>query len=160
MGRGRDGGGAGFGGGGRGGAAMLERFKSMTPEAQQQFLARMKERGGDTSAFEAARPPAAKAARSSAAPAQAQTIDALFAPLPVVESRGRAWLYIDNQLKPVMLRLGISDGTHTELIAEELQETAEVVTAVTGLTPARGTPTQGGSGNPLMPGRGGRGGRG
>ena len=49
--------------------------------------------------------------------AQAQTIDALFAPLPVVESRGRAWLYIDNQLKPVMLRLGISDGTYTEVIS-------------------------------------------
>ncbi len=52
-------------GGGRGGgqrqvrefqARMLERFKTMSPEEQQQFLARMKERGGDTSAFEAARP--------------------------------------------------------------------------------------------------------
>ena len=102
-----------------------------------------------------------------AAPAQAQTIDALFAPLPVVESRGRAWLYVDNQLKPVTLRLGISDGTYTEVISEELQENTEVVTGVTGLASTRGTPTQGGSGNPLMPGRGpaglaaaGRGGRG
>jgi hypothetical protein len=143
---------------------MLERFKTMTPEAQQQFLARMKERGGDTSIFEAARQPA-KTARPSAAPAQAQTIDALFAPLPVVESRGRAWLYVDNQLKPVMLRLGISDGTYTEVIADELSESSEVVTGVTGLASTRGTPTQGGTGNPLMPGRpgpggGGRGGRG
>ena len=138
---------------------MLERFKTMSPEEQQQFLARMKERGGDTSAFEAAQQPAKKG-RASVTPAQAQTIDALFAPLPVVESRGRAWLYIDNQLKPVMLRLGISDGTHTEVISEEVQENTEVVTGVTGLTSTRGTPTQGGSGNPLMRGRGGPGGGG
>ena len=165
---GRGGRGGGFGGGGgRGGgpqspefqARMLERFKTMSPEEQQQFLARMKERGGDTSAFEAAQQPAKKG-RASGTPAPAQTIDALFAPLPVVESRGRAWLYIDNQLKPVMLRLGISDGTHTEVISEEMQENTEVVTGVTGLTSTRGTPTQGGSGNPLMPGRGGPGGRG
>ncbi len=160
------GGGGGFGGG-RGGAGMLERFKTMTPEAQQQFLARMKERGGDTSAFEAAMQPAKKG-RPSAAPVQPSTIDALFAPLPVVESRGRAWLYVNNQLKPVALRLGISDGTHTEVISDELQDDTEVVTGVTGLGSTRGTPTQGGSGNPLMPGRGpgggpgggGRGGRG
>ena len=139
---------------------MLERFKTMSPAEQQQFLARMKERGGDTSAFEAAQQPAKKGRPSAAPVAQAQTIDALFAPLPVVESRGRAWLYIDNQLKPVMLRLGISDGTYTEVISDELQETTEVVTGVTGLGSTRGTPTQGGSGNPLMPGRGGPGGRG
>lgn len=138
---------------------MAERFKTMTPEEQQQFLARMKERGVDTSAFVAARPPA-KAARASAAPAQAQTIDALFAPLPVVESRGRAWLHVENQLKPVTLRLGISDGTYTEVISEDLPETSAVVTGVTGLASTRGTPTQGGTGNPLMPGRGGPGGGG
>ncbi len=160
--------GGGFGGRGGGGgpqspefqARMLERFKTMSPEEQQQFLARMKERGGDTSAFESARQPAKKGAAKSATPQQASTIDALFAPLPVVESRGRAWLYIDNQLKPVTLRLGISDGTYTELISDELQETSEVVTGVTGLASTRGTPTQGGTGNPLMPGRGGPGGPG
>ena len=161
MGRGRDGGGfgGGGGGGGRGGAGMAERFKTMTPEQQQQFLARMKERGVDTTALEAARP-AANTAKRSAAPAQAQTIDALFAPLPVVESRGRAWLHLDNQLKPVVLRLGISDGTYTEVIPEDLQESSEVVTGVTGLASTRGAPTQGGTGNPLMPGRGGPGGGG
>jgi len=158
---GRGGRGGGFGGGGgRGGAGMLERFKTMSPEEQQQFLARMKERGGDTSAFEAAMQPAKKGRPAAAPAAQAQTIDALFAPLPVVESRGRAWLHVDNQLKPVMLRLGISDGTYTEVISEEMQENSEVVTGVTGLTSTRGTPTQGGSGNPLMPGRGGPGGGG
>jgi len=136
---------------------MLERFKTMSPEEQQQFIARMKERGADTSAFESARPRAG--ATKSAAP-QASTIDALFAPLPVVESRGRAWLYIDNQLKPVALRLGISDGTYTEVLSEELEESSEVVTGVTGLGTTRGTPTQGGTGNPFTPGRGGPGGGG
>ena len=141
----------GFGGaaGGRGGpefqARMLERFKTMSPEEQQQFLARMKERGGDTSAFEAARHSRRRSARRPRQRASA-TIDALFAPLPVVESRGRAWLFIDNQLKPVTLRLGISDGTYTELISDELQDNTEVVTGVTGLsTSTRGTPTQSGT---------------
>ena len=101
------------------------------------------------------------AARKSPGAPSATTIDALFAPLPAVESRGRAWLYIDNQLKPVNLRLGISDGTNTEVISTELQDTAEVVTGVTGLSPTRTTPQPaGGAGNPFTPGRGGRGGRG
>ena len=86
---GRGGGGGGFGGGGGGGgpefqARMLERFKTMSPDEQQQFLARMKERGGDTSAFESgAAAGARRRARRDAAAPQAQTIDALFAPLPV-----------------------------------------------------------------------------
>lgn len=136
---------------------MLERFKTASPEEQQQMLARIKERGGDTSAFEAAmgKKPAARPAGS---PQQAQTIDALFAPLPPVESRGRAWLFANRELKPVALRLGISDGTYTELMSEELQENMEVVTGVTGLAPTRTVPQGGGSGNPLMPGRGGPGG--
>ena len=148
----------GRGGGGRGGGGaefqtrMLERFKSMAPDEQKQFLARMKERGVDTTAFEAAMPKAAGKARGAAE--KAQTIDALFAPLPPVESRGRAWLFIDGQLKPVNLRLGITDGTNTELLGGELQDTTEVVTNVTGLTPTRTAPTPGGSGNPLIPGRG------
>jgi HlyD family secretion protein len=156
-------GGRGFGGGGAGGRGgmnperMLERFKTMSPEEQQQMLARIKERGGDTSAFESAmgKKPAARPAGS---PPQAQTIDALFAPLPPVESRGRAWVFANGELKPVALRLGISDGTYTELLSEELQENMEVVTGVTGLAPTRTMPQGGGgSGNPLMPGRGGRG---
>lgn len=141
---------------------MLERFKTMPADEQAQFLARMKERGGDTSAFDALMAPTAAAPRAGAprpaATAQAQTIDALFAPLPPVMSRGRAWSFTAGQLKIINLRLGISDGTSTELLSDELQENAEVVTGVTGLTPTRGAPAQGGAGNPLMPGRGGPGG--
>src|SRR4051794_21544178 len=73
-------------------ARMMERFKSMTSEEQEQFIARMKDRGQDTTAFEAARTPAANGGRGrgaspTAASSGAQTIDALFAPLPTVETR-------------------------------------------------------------------------
>jgi len=165
------GGQAGRGGGGRGGAGrggggggdfqgrMLERFKTMSPDEQKAFIARMKERGADTSAFETTAPRAPTKTPRAAAPVPAQTIDALFAPLLPVESRGRAWLFMDRQLKPVTLRLGISDGSYTELLSEELQENMAVVSGVTGLASTRATP-QGGAGNPLMPGRGGPGGQG
>jgi len=158
---------AGQGGGGRGGdpARMIERLKGMSPDEQKQFIARMKERGRDTSAFEQAMkgsgtkapasPADASAVRSKyGAAAPAQTIDALFAPLPVVETRGRAWVFMNHELKPVNLRLGISDGTNTELLSGELQQNMEVVTGVTGLGATRTLPGQTGSGNPLMPGRG------
>lgn len=163
---GAPGGGGGFGGGApRGGggpefqARMLDRFQTMSPDEQQQFLARMKERGGDTSAFESAMKtaPAAKAGARPGAAQQAQTIDALFAPLPPVETRGRAWLSVNGQLKAVALRLGITDGTYTEVIsAQELPEPAEVATGVTGLAPTRALPQQQ-QGNPFAPGRGGPG---
>jgi hypothetical protein len=137
---------------------MMDRFKTMSPDEQKQFIARMKDRGQDTSAFESASAkPAAPALRpkyGTAAPAQ--TIDALFAPLPVVETPGRAWVFMSHELKPVNLRLGISDGTNTELLSTEMQQGMEVVTGVTGLGTTRTLPGQGGTGNPLMP-SGGRG---
>jgi HlyD family secretion protein len=156
----RRGGGFGGGGGGRGfdPARMMERFKTLSPEEQQQFIARMKDRGQDTSAFEAvlAKPAAAALRPKYGAAAPVQTIDALFAPLPNVETRGRAWVFMGKELKPVNLRLGISDGTNTELLSGEMQQGMEVVTGVTGLGTTRALPGQGGAGNPLMPG-GGRG---
>ena len=91
----------------------------------------------------------------------ATTIDALFGPLPEVETRGRAWLYMDKKLKPVALRLGVSDGTFTEVLSGELQQGQEVVTSmVTGLEPKTAVPAGGANANnPLMgPQRGGQGG--
>ena len=151
-------------------ARMMERFKGMSPDDQKQFIARMKDRGQDTSAFEkemAANAKSAVADKSASSAlktkygsANAQTIDALFAPLPTVESRGRAWVFMNHELKPVNLRLGITDGTNTELLGGELQPPAEVVTGVTGLGSTRTQPGQN-NGNPLMPGgRGPGGGRG
>jgi HlyD family secretion protein len=167
-------GGFGGGGGGRGNfdpAQMMERFKGMSPDEQQQFIARMKDRGRDTKPFEDAMAAAAKGSakakpadrgKGGAAPqgAAAQTIDALFAPLPTIETRGRAWLFMNRELKPVNLRLGISDGTNTELLSGELQQGMEVVTGFTGLGSNRAQPNFGNQGNPLMPGRGGPGGGG
>ena len=85
----------------------------------------------------------------------AETIDALFAPLPPVESRGRIWLFVDKQLKPVDVRLGITDGTFTELLDNGLLDTnAQVVTGMTGL-PTRPTAGAAAPGNPFQGGRGG-----
>lgn len=153
-GQGGRGGSLGHDGGGSGdrSAQMLERFKTMPPDRQQQFIDRMRQRGQDVSAFQAASAPhPSELPRSKdGADRSAQTIDALFAPLPTVETRGRVWLFINNQLKPVSVRLGITDGTNTELVSGDLQENMEIVTGVTGL--AAGRPTAGvtGSGNPLL----------
>jgi hypothetical protein len=133
----------------------MERFKGLSPGEQQQLVERMKGRGMDVSAFEkemkaSVPPPTLKP--KYGAPQSAHTIDALFPPLASVESRGRAWLFIDHQMKPVNLRLGISDGTNTELLSTELQPNMEVVTGVTGLGTTRTVPGASGTGNPLMPG--------
>ena len=64
---------------------------------------------------------------------------------------------MNKQLKPVSLRLGITDGTNTELLGEELQPGMELVTGVVAGN-TRSTTTSSGSGNPLIPGRGGPGG--
>jgi hypothetical protein len=90
----------------------------------------------------------------------ADTIDALFAPLPPVESRGRVWTFANKQLKPVDVRLGITDGTFTELLdgGESLTADTQVVTGMTGLDTRTATPA--GAGNPFQQGGRGRGGRG
>jgi len=89
----------------------------------------------------------------------AETIDALFAPLPPVESRGRVWTFTDKQLKPVDVRLGITDGTNTELRGDSpLTVDTQVVIGMTGLTTRANTPA--GAGNPFQQNGRGRGGRG
>lgn len=83
--------------------------------------------------------------RADAAPAAAQnqgatTIDALFGPLPRTESAGRVWVYADRQLRPIRLRIGISDGQVSEVLDGELQAGQELVTnlatAATATRPA------------------------
>ena len=158
---------------------QLARFKAMSPDDQKQFIARLKERGQDTSAFETV--PAAPAGKAAPAAGNAssgknaladafvpkyggaqsaQSIDALFAPLQPVESRGRVWVYVDKQLKPLNLRLGITDGTNTELLSGDVQQGTEVVTTITGMGATRTTAAPGNAGNPLLPQRGGGPGRG
>jgi HlyD family secretion protein len=151
---GNQGGGRGQGQG-QGQQAQMDRFNAMTAADQQQFITRLKGRGADVSAYE-------KAAKGNSAATTAfvpkygevsgSTIDALFAPLPpIVESTGRAWVFVDKQLKPVTLRLGLSDGTNTELVSGDAEQGAELVTSVTGLGPSR--PVAGGNNpnaNPLL----------
>ena len=101
----------------------------------------------------------APAAPQTGAPQNAGTIDALFAPLPPVESRGRVWTFTDKQLKPVDVRLGITDGTFTELLdGGSLSADTQLVTGMTGLETRGQTPA--GAGNPFQQGGRGRGGRG
>ncbi len=96
---------------------IQERLAQMTPEERAAFEQRMRERQaqglgggqGDSGKADGASPRGQQAAASnprSVTTTNASTIDSLFGPLPSVESRGRTWLYINKQLKPVNLRLG------------------------------------------------------
>jgi len=175
------GGNGGFGGRGRGGfgndpdrqARLMERFKGMSPDEQKQFIERMKGRGADTSAFEAALS-GGRSAKGTAPKKAAdgsfvfkqrygeaqdsEEIQELFKPLTTPTSNARVWVFADKQLKPVTVRLGITDGTFTELVnAADLQEGSEVVTGVSGAGSTRAGAAPGG--NPLL-GQQGRGGGG
>lgn len=184
-------------GGGRGGFAnmtpeerearrkqMEERLKNMSPEERERWEARMREGGGrfggggGRGANPSGQP--SNAQRRPAAPARtgdatgnatsATTIDALFAPLPPTEGRGRIWTFgADKKLKSVAVRTGITDGVWTEILeggdAAQLEPGTEVVTNLaTGLEPAPRPGQQNPQSNPLMgpqrgggPGGGGRG---
>ena len=149
----------------------MDRFKSMSPDEQKQFIARLKDRGQDTAAFEqplggkgGAKKAAASTEKKAAAGTETgfvfkprygaaqsgETIDSLFKPLPTPQSQGRVWLFVDHQLKPVSIRLGITDGTFTELVSGDLQESADVVTGITGLGSTRTTAGAAGAGNPIL----------
>jgi len=166
---------------------MEERMASMSPEERERFQARMAERAGagGQSGFgrtEAGQPgatgnqgggrggqPTARnmnrgisgnVTAGSSITSGAETIDSLFAPLQVTETRGRAWIYENKQLRSVPVRLGVGDGTYFELLESDLKEGQEVVVnMVTGLEPVSRPGQQQGTGNPLMgPQRGGPGG--
>jgi HlyD family secretion protein len=79
---------------------------------------------------------------------QAQTVDALFGPLPSEESAGRAWTLANGRLEPVRLRLGISDGTFTEVIGNGLAPGTLVVTSIA--LPVQAGRTAGAGQSPLM----------
>ena len=167
-GRGGQGGGGGFaGGGGRGGRNRQDASASVTPGADANGRGGRGGRGGQGAGPGGQRGGRGGRGRQQDATAQqpargtqnATTIDALFAPLPPVESRGRVWLFAERQLKPVDVRLGITDGTYTELLDNGLLDTnAQVVTGVTGIA-TRPQPAAA-AGNPFQQGRGGRGGPG
>jgi len=145
------------GGAGRGGGRgpmTLDRFKSMPPDQQKQAIDRMKSRGEDTKAYEAAMKGAPKPAAAKYGEVSPETIDALFPPLVAKESRGRVWVYEGNQIKPVNVRLGITDGNQTELLDNSLQPGTELVTGIVLPGATRAGAFGPNNGNPLLPGRG------
>ena len=108
---------------------------------------------GGTNAPRGQRVGESASANKSSVAGKAATIDSLFGPLPTVETRGRAWLYVDKQLKLVNLRLGISDGTNTEVLNDTaLVDGQDVVVNV--ITPDMlKNPGASNANNPLMPQR-------
>jgi len=134
---------------------LRERLQNMTAEERAQMMQRLRERGIDPAQLgigggpEGAR---GAAQRPNAGPSvgtqQAQTIDQLFGPLQVTQAPGRAWRHIGSELKMTRLRLGITDGTYTELLEETLKVGDEVVTSVDTGLPVAQTPA---GRSPLMP---------
>jgi HlyD family secretion protein len=143
--------------GGRNGAqsGVAGRLQDLSPEQRAQRFARLSRagNGGAPRAPGRAGPPADGADGADSAQEGlvarkpgATTFDALFGPLPTVESVGRVWLFVNKQLTPVRVRTGISDGQASELIEGEVQEGLELVTNIAiGTTVTRATTT-----NPLF----------
>jgi len=97
--------------------------------------------------------PQGPATSQTATGSLAPTVDALFGPLPVTETSGRVWLFIGDRLELVRVRLGISDGAYTELVAGDLQPGTALVSSVALPAQAAGARTAGRS--PLItPSRG------
>ena len=183
--------GGGFGGPGGGGAPdpermrqFRERLEQMSPQEREQFFAQRRAAGGGggfgggPGAAGSGEPGSgrrpANAARGPNIPTVergATTIDALFGALPSVESTGRVWVLSGDRLAEVNVRLGVTDGTATELLGvlgqppratwppqsapmlgagSNLSAGAQLVTNIT--TPDNGPiPPSGRSGSPLMP---------
>jgi hypothetical protein len=64
------------------------------------------------------------------------------------------WVSEQKQLKAVRVRLGITDGTNTELLAGEVEQGTQVVTGI--VLPASARPAAAAAGNPFQQ-QGGRG---
>ena len=86
----------------------------------------------------------------------ATTIDELFAPMPKADARATVWTWdaTTKRFRPISVRVGVSDGSVSELLSGELQVGDELVTSVVIPVNPTATPVN----NPLMGNR--RGGRG
>jgi HlyD family secretion protein len=117
---------------------IAERLQGLPPEERQRMLEQMRARGIDptenggrgSGTSRGGRPAPPQRPPATAGRGSATTIDALFGPLPRVETRGRVWLYENHQLVPRDVRLGISDGQATELIAGDIEPGMQLVTNV------------------------------
>ena len=158
---------------------MRERLQQMSAEERQEFVARMRERpgtdggGGLAGSERPDQSPAGPRRRANVqdipnAPAVqrgADTIDALFAPIEWEEATGRVWFMDGARLSGLNVRLGITDGSASELLgvvgrprfptgssapAPSLPNGSQLVTNV-ATTGADAGPATGNSGSPLMP---------
>ena len=66
------------------------------------------------------------------------------------------WVMVDGQPKPLQIKIGISDGTNTEVLAGELTESMQVIVSQSGGETPKATPTT----SPLTGGGGAKGGGG
>ena len=103
---------------------MRERMQNLSPEERAEFFAGRggggrDGRGGGRGGGGTPRQRANQNAGTTVPAVErgATTIDALFAPLEVTETSGRVWVLDADQLRPVEVRLGVTDGTATELLA-------------------------------------------
>ena len=145
---------------------MMERLQQMAPEERQRWLAerRARRQGGAVPPPRRAeqRPQGTNRNADSIVPTVergAATIDALFAPLVPPESSGRVWVMRGQQLVPIDVRLGVTDGTASELLDTIVPSTSDstqpipmgeqLVTNVS--TPAVSTGPSPGGTSPLIP---------
>ncbi len=72
------------------------------------------------------------ALRANQLDGEAATIDELFAPLPKADSRATVWIWdeADKQFVSKSIRVGVSDGSTSALLAGDLQVGDELVTGV------------------------------
>ena len=158
--------GGGFGGRARDPERMRqfqERLAQMSPEERERVIAARRAArggGGGGSARTDSGAPRRRANASSGPTVPtvdrgATTIDALFGPLPPTESTGRVWVIEDEQLQAVNVRLGVTDGTATELLGAAgpgvtIDTGMQLVTNIS--TPeTRPDVPRGNSGSPLIP---------
>ena len=141
-----------------------ERLAQMMPEEREQFRARRAARrsgdgrgGTEPRRSGGARQPADVSSVSNlpAVERGTTTIDDLFGPLPMTESIGRVWVVEDGRLQGIDVRLGMTDGSATELLGgaergSDLEAGAALVTNVT--TPDNGpSASSGNRRSPLIP---------
>lgn len=58
------------------------------------------------------------------------TIDGMFAPEPRPEADAQVWILDDNQLRAVPVKVGLTDGTRTQLLSGDLKPGEQLVTKI------------------------------
>jgi HlyD family secretion protein len=112
--------------------ALREQIQSMTPEQRAEFFAargegrdrggngavggRQGNRNGPGGGLARRRANQIGDAAVATVDRGATTIDALFAPLEMTATTGRVWVLEGGTLRPVAVRLGVTDGIATELL--------------------------------------------